>query len=82
MEIKVANAQGLRECRKLMNMAKVGKYNGYLLEGMACPGGCVAGAGTILPIQDANKAVTQSMNLASKKNPLESRYAELAEKLD
>ena len=82
MDIQVANAQGLRECRKLMNMAKVGKYNGYLLEGMACPGGCVAGAGTILPIQEANKAVEASMKLASKKNPLESRYADLAEKLD
>ena len=31
----------------LLRMAKAGKYNGYLLEGMACPGGCVAGAGTI-----------------------------------
>ena len=46
-EVKVANAQGLDECVKLLRMAKAGKYNGYLLEGMACPGGCVAGAGTI-----------------------------------
>lgn len=46
-EVKVANAQGLDECAKLLRMAKAGKYNGYLLEGMACPGGCVAGAGTI-----------------------------------
>lgn len=43
-EIKMANAEGLKECRKLLTMAKAGKYNGYLLEGMACPGGCVAGA--------------------------------------
>ena len=42
----------------------------------------MAGAGTILPIQEANKAVETSMKLASKKNPLESRYADLAEKLD
>lgn len=82
MDIKVANAQGLRECRKLMNMAKVGKYNGYLLEGMACPGGCIAGAGTILPINEATKGVEASMKLASKKNPLESKYADMAEKLD
>ena len=47
IEVKVANAQGLDECAKLLRMAKAGKYNGYLLEGMACPGGCVAGAGTI-----------------------------------
>ena len=46
-EVKVASAQGLAECKKLMTMAKAGKYNGYLLEGMACPGGCIAGAGTL-----------------------------------
>ena len=42
----------LDECRKMMQMAKAGKYNGYLLEGMACPGGCVGGAGTIQPIKN------------------------------
>ncbi len=46
-EVKIASAQGLDECAKLLRMAKAGKYNGYLLEGMACPGGCIAGAGTI-----------------------------------
>ena len=51
-EIKVANAEGLKECRKLLTMAKAGKYNGYLLEGMACPGGCVAGAGPCSPLKN------------------------------
>ena len=45
LEVKTARAEGLRECRKLMLMAKAGKYNGYLLEGMGCPGGCVNGGG-------------------------------------
>jgi iron only hydrogenase large subunit-like protein len=31
----------------MLMLAKAGKYNGYLLEGMACPGGCIGGAGTI-----------------------------------
>ena len=35
------------DCKKMMMMAKAGKYNGYLLEGMGCPGGCIGGAGTI-----------------------------------
>ena len=48
-EVKIEHADGLRECRKMLMMAKAGKYNGYLLEGMGCPGGCVAGAGTITP---------------------------------
>ena len=47
MEVKIASAQGLAECKKLLMMAKAGKYNGYLLEGMGCPGGCIGGAGTI-----------------------------------
>lgn len=56
-EIKVEAAEGLKECKKLMTLAKAGKYNGYLLEGMACPGGCIAGAGTLQPIRKSQAAV-------------------------
>ena len=56
-EIKVDRAEGLRDCKKMLMLAKAGKRNGYLLEGMACPGGCIAGAGTILPINKAAQAV-------------------------
>jgi [FeFe] hydrogenase (group B1/B3) len=56
-EIKVAHADGLEECRKLLLMAKAGKYDGYLLEGMACPGGCVAGAGTLRPVEQSKREV-------------------------
>ncbi len=38
---------GLAECRAMLKDAVKGKYLGYLLEGMACPGGCVGGAGTL-----------------------------------
>lgn len=56
-EVKIERADGLRECRKMLMMAKAGKYNGYLLEGMGCPGGCVAGAGTITPVKKSTAAV-------------------------
>lgn len=56
-EVKVESAEGLRECRKMMTAAKAGKYDGYLLEGMACPGGCVAGAGTMQSIKKSTVAV-------------------------
>ena len=82
MEIKVANAEGLRECRKLMNLAKAGKYNGYLLEGMACPGGCIAGAGTLLSVEQAAKGVALEQKSAIRKNPLESEFSGLAEELN
>ncbi len=78
-EIKVANGEGLRECRKLLAMAKAGKYDGYLLEGMACPGGCVAGAGTMQPIKKSQTAV----NLyASKANHKVSNKTEHVKELD
>ena len=46
-EILIEYGDGLKECRKMLAMAKAGKRNGYLLEGMGCPGGCIGGAGTI-----------------------------------
>ncbi|MGM9588062.1 MAG: 4Fe-4S dicluster domain-containing protein, partial [Candidatus Limivicinus sp.] len=82
LEIKTARAEGLRECRKLMTMAKAGKYKGYLLEGMACPGGCVAGAGTILPVDKAAKFVEKYSSEAATASPLESPYRDVGEHLD
>ena len=80
-EIKTAKAEGLRECRQLMAIAKAGKYNGYLLEGMACPGGCVAGAGTLLPVDLASRVVVQYQKEADKSSPLDSRYSETGSEL-
>ena len=82
VEVKTARAEGLRECRKLMTLAKVGKYNGYLLEGMACPGGCVAGAGTLLPVDLASKVVDKYQKEANQASPLESPYRDTGHHLD
>jgi len=82
LEIKTARAEGLRECRKLMTLAKVGKYDGYLLEGMACPGGCVAGAGTLLPVDLATKVVGRYQTETDRTSPLQSAYRDEGHKLD
>ena len=82
VEIKTARAEGLRDCRKLMTLAKAGKYNGYLLEGMACPGGCVAGAGTLLPVELAANVVSRYQKEADTESPLESVYRDRGETLD
>ena len=82
MEIKTARAEGLRDCRKLMLLAKAGKYNGYLLEGMACPGGCVAGAGTLLPVELAAKVVGNYQREADTHTPLESPYRDQGHELE
>ena len=82
LEVKTARAEGLRECRKLMTLAKAGKYDGYLLEGMACPGGCVAGAGTLLPVDLAANVVGRYQNEADIKDPMDSSYKDTGESLD
>ena len=82
VEVKTARAEGLRDCRKLMAVAKAGKYNGYLLEGMACPGGCVAGAGTLLPVELAAKVVGNYQREADTATPLESAYRDKGHELE
>ncbi|MBR5272246.1 MAG: 4Fe-4S dicluster domain-containing protein [Clostridia bacterium] len=81
MQVLTAQAEGLRECRKLMTLAKAGKYDGYLLEGMACRGGCVAGAGTLLPVQTAANMVMRYQIEADTQSPLDSSYRDQAENL-
>ena len=73
-EVKVVSAEGLQECKKMLMLAKAGKYDGYLLEGMACPGGCVAGAGTIQPVAKSIAAVGKYSKAADKQNALDSDY--------
>ena len=50
-------------------LAKAGKYNGCLIEGMGCPGGCVAGAGTNIPIPKAQKKIKDFVKSSSKSLP-------------
>ncbi|HEX3021323.1 MAG TPA: 4Fe-4S dicluster domain-containing protein [Lachnospiraceae bacterium] len=80
-EIKVESAQGLADCRKMLTLARTGKYDGYLLEGMGCPGGCVGGAGTLQPVTKSTAAV----NLYKKNTPkgcsLDSDYKDQLDEL-
>lgn len=73
-EIPTARAEGLPACKKLLQLAKLGKYDGYLLEGMACPGGCVAGAGVIAPVKKATDAVEKMAQSAEEQSVLKSDY--------
>ena len=81
-EVKVMNAEGLQNCKKMLQMAKIGKYNGYLLEGMACPGGCVAGAGTIQTVKKAAAALEKMKKEASFTDAYDSKYRARLESLE
>lgn len=81
-EVKIVKAEGLDECKKMMKKAAAGQYNGYLLEGMACPGGCIAGAGTLQPVNKATYSVGVAMKEAPVENAIDSQYADLLPHLE
>lgn len=74
MDVKTVKAEGLAECKKMLTMAKAGKYDGYLLEGMACPGGCIGGAGVLSDVRKANANLEQDKEKSTLKKPSQSDY--------
>ena len=69
VEVNIEHAEGLAECRKVLALAKAGKMNGCLIEGMGCPGGCIAGAGTNIPVEKAKKALAAYVKNSSRAIP-------------
>ncbi len=80
-QVKIEHAEGLADCKKVLTLAAAGKLDGYMIEGMGCPGGCVAGVGTIIPPERAKFAVAQIVK--SSREPIPPKEMEdLAEKLN
>ncbi len=74
VEVKIEHAEGLSECKKILLLAKAGKKNGCLLEGMGCPGGCVAGSGVNVPVEKGAAAVQKFVGDSTKKLPEKDLY--------
>ncbi|MBR3318481.1 MAG: 4Fe-4S dicluster domain-containing protein [Atopobiaceae bacterium] len=81
-EVKVFNAEGLNNCRKMLRDAVRGKYPGYLLEGMACPGGCVAGPGTLQAINKSTAAVKRYAKKSPHKHAVDNAFRSLIHQLE
>ncbi len=75
-EVEIVNAETLTDCIKMLKIAKAGKYKGCLLEGMACPNGCIGGAGTIASPQRVRKELAKFMKEADSKLPLDNNNIE------
>jgi hypothetical protein len=74
VEVKIEHAEGLDECKKMLLLAKAGKKNGCLIEGMGCPGGCIAGAGTNISVEKAQKEVQKFVENSTKRLPPKDLY--------
>jgi iron only hydrogenase large subunit-like protein len=68
-EVNIYHAEGLADCKKMLMLAKAGKVKGCLIEGMGCPGGCVAGVGTVIAPEKAKIFVDMSVKNSDKALP-------------
>ena len=74
VEVKIEHAEGLVECKKMLMLAKAGKKNGCLIEGMGCPGGCVAGAGVNAAPEKGASELRRFVSDSTKKLPEKDLY--------
>jgi iron only hydrogenase large subunit-like protein len=79
-EVNIYHAEGLADCKKMLLQAKAGKIKGCLIEGMGCPGGCVAGVGTVIAPEKAKVFVDMSVKGSSVALP-SAELEETAERL-
>lgn len=68
-EVNIYHAEGLTECKNILMQAKAGKISNCLIEGMGCPGGCVAGVGCIIAPEKAKVFVDMNVKKSSKTLP-------------
>ena len=69
VQVNIEHAEGLADCKKILTLAKAVRMNGCLIEGMGCPGGCVAGAGTNIPVPKAQKKIQDFVKASSRQVP-------------
>ncbi|MDO5336957.1 MAG: 4Fe-4S dicluster domain-containing protein [Eubacteriales bacterium] len=67
--VHIEHAETLADCKKILALAKAGKIKGCMIEGMACPGGCMGGAGTNVPLAKSSKALKALIAGSSQKIP-------------
>ena len=72
--MKIAVVSGLKNADELIQKIKSGEVQYDFVEVMACPGGCIAGAGTVQPPEKSRRVLEQYKASAPKDNPLDSDY--------
>ncbi|MDU2993576.1 MAG: 4Fe-4S dicluster domain-containing protein [Clostridium sp.] len=73
VEFKPVKVSGGIEIKKTMNMAKGARLSGNFIEGMMCEGGCINGAGTIVPSLRAKGVFNKTNIQATKKTVLSNK---------
>ncbi|MBD7912915.1 4Fe-4S dicluster domain-containing protein [Clostridium cibarium] len=66
VEFNAIKVSGGAEIKKVMKLTNIGRLNGNFIEGMMCEGGCINGAGAVVPYQKA-KGIFNKINVNARK---------------
>lgn len=72
--LRAIQADGMRECKALLNDVLEGKITANFLEGMGCPGGCVGGPRRILSVEDGTRNANSYGDRAAFPTPIDNPY--------
>jgi iron only hydrogenase large subunit-like protein len=72
--VKTQQANGMRECKEMLNAIKEGKLSANFIEGMGCVGGCVGGPKAILDREEGRNNVNHYGDQASYSTPIDNPY--------
>lgn len=80
--LKAQQANGIAECKALLNQIKNGDIHANFIEGMGCTGGCVGGPKAIIDKDKGTRHVNQYGSMAAFETPADNPYViELLNKL-
>ena len=71
VEFKAIQANGVTECKELLDKIKSGSLEANFIEGMGCEGGCVGGPRTNIDTAEGRKCVEEYGSRASFTNPID-----------
>jgi len=72
--VKTRHANGVAECKKMLNDILVGAGNANFYEGMGCVGGCVGGPKALIPKEEGKESVLRYGEEAIYKTPFDNPY--------
>ena len=74
IKIRAIQADGPRECKRLLSDALEGKIEANFLEGMGCPGGCVGGPRSITGVETGTRRVNEYGKEADSLTPVDNEH--------
>jgi len=74
LPLKSYCADGIKDCKDLLDQISQGQIKGNFIEGMGCKGGCVGGPKVILPSSEGKTLVDEYANNATTKTPADNPY--------